>query len=229
MILFRFKIQFLVFLLIFVACEKKNIKKQTDWASMTKMERLEKVVEDSPSYNNFVNLGLEHAANKNFNLAIETYNKAIEINKDAPLAWNNLCVAYNELKRFAKAIASCQKAIDREPSFQLAKNNLKYAKDQLSLEKNKLGNKSTEGKSDNEIIELGLAFYASENHAEAIKVWKLISNKSNLFGLAQNNIASSYILLKKLGDAEKHLQMALSNDPKNANFLANKKWLESLK
>ena len=80
-----------------------------------------------------------------------------------------------------------------------------------------------------EVIDTGMAFYSISEYERAIEVWDLISPKDEKFAVAQNNIASSNILLGRLWKAERALNKALHLDKQNTLFQNNKKWLEEEK
>ena len=212
-------IAFALFLLGCNPSAKKEASTDSDQIKVL-LEKIQK----APSYNNYISLGLAYAKDANHKEAVVAYEKAIEINPEAPLAWNNLCVAYNNLKDFSKAISHCENAIRIEPLFQLAKNNLKYAKEQIKINKVK-STQNTE--SSNTLLQLGMSLYSQGQHSKAISEWKKIKPQDKEFATAQNNIASSLILTKKYQQAKVFLDKALALQPKNKLFLANKKWLES--
>jgi tetratricopeptide (TPR) repeat protein len=75
----------------------------------------------------YLNAGLAYHRQKQYNLAIDMYNKSLEINPNFALAFNNLCSAYNDLGQYAKAIPYGEKAVKLDPANQLFKNNLSIA------------------------------------------------------------------------------------------------------
>ena len=50
--------------------------------------------------------------------------QAIRLNPHVAAYFNNLCAAYNDLKKYAEAQAACQSALRIDPAFQLARANL---------------------------------------------------------------------------------------------------------
>ncbi len=79
---------------------------------------------------NYVNLSLAFLNVGNFEKSIYISNKALEIDANNPIIYNNICVCYNGLSQWDKAIENCEKAIKIDPNFTLAKNNLTWAKSQ---------------------------------------------------------------------------------------------------
>ncbi|MEQ1665032.1 MAG: tetratricopeptide repeat protein [Bdellovibrionales bacterium] len=205
-------------------------------APKTTLSLLQEKIKTAPSYENFISLGIEYSAINNNLAAISSYETARNINPKAPLAWNNLCAEYNKQNKFAIAQKNCKKAIELEPQFQLAKNNLKFATDSLEKTKKFLAQKKSEITSKKnmalaELVDLGLGFYNIDEFKTAADLWlKIKKNEpndvgNNFFAMAQNNLATVYILLKDFSKAEKHLEQALEIQPKNQLFLNNKKWL----
>jgi len=81
-------------------------------------------IEQHPTAENYLSLSLLYFEKRNYPGVIQASKKAIKINPQFAVAYNNACAAYNELEEYTKAELSCKKAIAIDPSFQLAKNNL---------------------------------------------------------------------------------------------------------
>ena len=60
-------------------------------------------------------LGNNYSKNKEYNKAIESYEKAIKINSEYPSAYYNLGITYRKNKEYNKAIESYAKAIKINP------------------------------------------------------------------------------------------------------------------
>ncbi len=88
--------------------------------------------EKNPSYDTFLQLGIDLYSNKEFARSIDAFRKATELNPRSELAWNNIAAAYGELRQWEEEIKACEKALAINPDFQLAKNNLAWAKSQLN-------------------------------------------------------------------------------------------------
>jgi tetratricopeptide (TPR) repeat protein len=89
----------------------------------------------TPEY--YLNLSLQHHNAGRFRDSITACQKALRIKPDYYLAYNNICVSYNEMKMWDKAIEACAKGLSINPDFQLMKNNLAHAKTQKALKHNK--------------------------------------------------------------------------------------------
>ncbi|OFZ18707.1 MAG: hypothetical protein A2Z20_04965 [Bdellovibrionales bacterium RBG_16_40_8] len=191
-------------------------------------------VELVPSFENYIALGLEYSAAKRSSEALAAFEKAKNINPEAPLSWNNICNEYNVQKKYFEAISSCERAIKLEPNFVLAKNNLRHSQNMLAeykkqvAEKNKMELAAPNIEA-SKLIAIGLEFYNLKDYEGANAAWQRIKSTDKQYAIAQNNLASSFILLGQLSAAEKAIKIALKLEPKNKLFLNNEKWLEQVK
>ncbi|MFN7013046.1 MAG: tetratricopeptide repeat protein [Bacteroidia bacterium] len=94
------------------------------------LEDFEKNARENPTYNNLIDLSVAYINNQMPEKSIEHLYKAIELNSNNAVAYNNLCVAFTLMKEYDKAIEAGTKAIELDPNFQLAKNNLAWAMDE---------------------------------------------------------------------------------------------------
>jgi protein O-mannosyl-transferase len=92
---------------------------------------LQERIQHAPSFENYSNLGLEYSMRKNTAEALKAFKMALQINSNAPLAWNNVCAELNTQGKFSEALPHCEKAVELEPKFNLAKNNLEFARSKL--------------------------------------------------------------------------------------------------
>lgn len=220
----------LLILLALVSCNKKS----KPAAEINEIAAIEKKLQKSPSYENYVAYGMLLGKDKQSALAVQAYQKATQINPQAPVAWNNICFEQINLNQPLRAAENCQKALQLEPSFQLAKNNLALAQQKVAearevAEKNKANLINNPERSSEKVVDLGMSFYSLNEFQKAIEVWNLINSDDSFYAIAQNNIASSNIILGHLGKAEQALNAALQIEPNNSLFLNNKKWLEDEK
>lgn len=79
------------------------------------------------------------------------------------------------------------------------------------------------------LLDEGLRAYRIPDHATAIQRWSLIPPTDPLWAKAQNNKASSLILLGALDQAEEALANARYADPREKHFERNQAWLEQEK
>ena len=190
-------------------------------------------VDRAPGFENVTSLGLAYTAKGRNDEALVAFQRAASIAPQSPLAHNNVCSAYNALGKWSKAIEACQKALKIETGFVLAKNNLVYSENSKTLMETHVTEhekrmKAASGKEAEQIrMDLGMLLYNAGEFDRAVAAWKPISEKSAFYGLAQNDMASCYIVLKKFDLAKAAIAHALEREPKNALYLNNLKWLEN--
>jgi tetratricopeptide (TPR) repeat protein len=92
-----------------------------------KIAVLEKIVQQAPTAENYLNLSLAYANAKRFQDQIAAAQQAIRLKPDLAEGYNNLAAGYEDLHMWDEAIAAAQQAIRLKPDFQLARNNLAWA------------------------------------------------------------------------------------------------------
>jgi tetratricopeptide (TPR) repeat protein len=78
-------------------------------------------------YDELINLGLTYYNEEMYKSSIKVFKKAIQVNPNNVLAYNNLCATYNAIENYQEAIKYGEKAIQINPENELAKNNLNYS------------------------------------------------------------------------------------------------------
>lgn len=86
-----------------------------------------KLVEESPTADNYINLSLIQYKQKDFEGCVASCRKALEIKPNSAIAYNNICSAYNAVNNWKEAQKACEAALKIDPNFDRAKNNLKWA------------------------------------------------------------------------------------------------------
>ncbi len=77
------------------------------------------------------NLGFLYSDNEKYHVAIEFYQKAIEIKPDKYEAYNNMGIAYADLKQYQQAIEAYQKAVEIKSDYYMAYCNMGGAYDAM--------------------------------------------------------------------------------------------------
>jgi tetratricopeptide (TPR) repeat protein len=88
--------------------------------------QLETKTRRTPSYSNYLNLGVAYINNNKPAESLAPLAEARRLKPNSAVVYNNLGVAYLLLKRYDEGIAACRRAIELDPNFQLAKNNLNW-------------------------------------------------------------------------------------------------------
>jgi len=94
------------------------------------IEAAKSTTEKAPSYQTFLNLGLVYYQAGDFEKSVAATQKAIDLDPNQAVAYNNIAAAYGAMEKWDFEIAACEKALQLDPNFQLAKNNLAWAKSQ---------------------------------------------------------------------------------------------------
>ncbi len=81
-------------------------------------------VQLSPTYAGYYNLGLIYANQGKFDLAVEAYEKAVQLNDKSYQAWHQLGLVYSAALKFDKAIVAYNKVIELNPKFPAAYQGL---------------------------------------------------------------------------------------------------------
>jgi tetratricopeptide (TPR) repeat protein len=90
----------------------------------SKSQYLLKLSQTYPTPENYINLSLEYYNEGNYQKCIDAAQQALILKPDYDLAYNNICAAYNRLKKWDKAIEAGNKGISINPNNQLLRNNL---------------------------------------------------------------------------------------------------------
>ncbi len=95
----------------------------------SEIERLEARVSENPSTEALLDLSLAYYKSGSYRETIEACKRALVLEPDSFLAYNNICSAYARLGEWDLAIEACRKALEISPDFERAKANLKWAED----------------------------------------------------------------------------------------------------
>ena len=216
------------------ACEKnkeEQLKSQLSGESAPKISAVE-IATTTPNFQNETNAGLELSAAGQNDKALEFFEKALERSPTSPIALNNVCSGYNNLKQWAKAIEECKKAAKVAPDFQLAKNNLEFAQTSLqNLNKEIESLTASVAKAPSEkkrpmLVDLGFKYYSLNDYQEAVKIWKSVPLENDSLTITVlNNLGSAYIQMKEFSSARESLSAAQAKDPQNQLVKNNLSWL----
>ena len=100
----------------------------------TKEERIKKAEEfaaSHPTAGGYIQLSLSYYKEEMYLECIKACEKALELDPNSAIAYNNICSSYNAMQQWEKAALACSKAVKLDTSFQLAKNNLNWARQNL--------------------------------------------------------------------------------------------------
>jgi tetratricopeptide (TPR) repeat protein len=96
------------------------------------IKKMQEMAEETNSFESYINLSLSYYKLKQFENSAKAAEKAVEINPESAIAYNNVCAAQCALGNWQAAIAACNKALEIDPGFERAKNNLNWAESELA-------------------------------------------------------------------------------------------------
>ena len=159
---------------------------------------------DSVGYN--LGLGIEAYNQKNYNMAIVYFKKALAFKPDNTLALNNLVATYNNLKMFEDAIYYGKKGMALNPNYDLLKNNLAASLNAIK----------TQVPSEGYYQELSYNYFVQGEYLKTIESGKKALAINPNSAAAWNNICSAYNALhqyqKALDACNKGLQIDAKSD-----------------
>ncbi|MFM7907517.1 MAG: tetratricopeptide repeat protein, partial [Microcystis sp.] len=123
--------------LVYLDSDLDTYKQFTPQQRQEKLAEIKAYLSDSPSLDPvqaselWHEKGLIHQMGKEYEQAIASYDRALEIKPDYPEAWNGRGVALHNLGRFEEAIASYDRALEIKPDYHQAWNNRGFALDDL--------------------------------------------------------------------------------------------------
>ncbi len=169
-----------------------------------------------------INLSLKLINDKDNCNAIIACEKAIELEPNNSIAYNNMCIAYNNLFIFDEAELAGKKALELNPQFELAKNNYNFT---LSRKNDPNAPKLTV----DTLINLSLAFYNAKMFDKSILFAKKALEIQPNNPIVYNNLCVFYIGANKIDEAISAGEMAIKLDPNSSLAKANLDWAKSLK
>ncbi|WP_378183132.1 hypothetical protein [Aquimarina sp. SS2-1] len=181
------------------------------------IKKLQEQLKQKPDSKGFIQLGLLYYNKEDYVNCIKASKKAIDLNPNSSIAYNNICSSYNALSMFERAAKSCEKALELNPDFQLAKNNLKFSEDSiLQLDDKPL--------SVDQYIALSLKYYQLGDYDDCIRISEELLKIDKDNAVAYNNICSAYNALKKYHDAINACKNALELSPDFQLAKNNLRW-----
>ena len=177
---------------------------------MTKLQMALKLALKEPCEDNFIELSLNYYYAQQYDSSAWAAQQALIYNEQSPLAYNNICAAFNRIGRFDEAAIAGSKAVKIDSKNQLAKNNLAESlKNQaLELQISKLS-------SFDDLINLSLDYYGKKMYYSCIKACQKSLDYNGDKSLAYNNICSAYNALHKYKQAIIAGQKAVKANDKN--------------
>ncbi|MBI4851188.1 MAG: tetratricopeptide repeat protein [Acidobacteria bacterium] len=198
------------------------VKNDSALPSQAKEDLIAKLKSDSKDLNFFLDLSLQFFLAKDYLNAIVAAEKAIALDKNSAVAYNNICSSLNNLFLFADGAEAGKKAMEIAPDFQLAKNNYNYS---LSRKDEQIDpNVKTQN-----YLNLSFAFYNIGNQEKTIEFAEKVLTVDPNNVVAYNNLCVAYIQLKQLDKAINAAEKALKISPDFQLAKNNLAWAKSEK
>ncbi|WP_417912535.1 tetratricopeptide repeat protein [Candidatus Electronema sp. TJ] len=87
----------------------------------------ERELDKNPRMEDYISLSLSYYKAGEYKRCISVCEKALQLEPDNAIAYNNICSAYNAMAEWTKAQEACRKALEFDPNYELAINNLRVA------------------------------------------------------------------------------------------------------
>jgi tetratricopeptide (TPR) repeat protein len=110
------------------------VKGEQRAAALRRLESLSEMQDTATTAEHYVNLSLTYYQAYLYQRSVESCRKALEIEPQSHLAYNNMCASYTKLGEWEKAIESCESALEIQPSFGRARANLEWARNEQTAE-----------------------------------------------------------------------------------------------
>lgn len=223
---------FPLFYLIYKAKDAAPVVDPVVLSKPNDIPALEKALLLDSGFVNLLALGSAYINAQMPGKSIPLLKKALVLDPQSVVAYNDLGVAYTILQQYQKGIDACTKALRIDTSFQLAKNNLKWATD----EKNKiltaiahqeaLPEKDRDGAME---LERGLNYFKIGQYDKSIEIWNVIVEKDPKNTSALNNIGTAFMMKEQVQDAIMLFNKVLEIAPDDQLAKNNLAWAEDEK
>jgi superkiller protein 3 len=193
----------------------------------TDMAGLESAVAGNPTFANLINLSMAYINNKMPGKSIDYLHKAIELQPNSAIAYNNLGVAYTMMQQYQDGVNACTKALQADTSFVLAKNNLKWATDERDkvLSAIALEEQVPAGKRDVAFwSDYGLNYFKIGEYDKSVAAWNKIFELDAKNTAALNSIGTAFMMKQQVDDAIALYKQALALEPGNQLAKNNLAW-----
>jgi len=196
------------------------------------IQSLENLVQTTPTVVNMLNLSVAYTNNKMPGKSIIVLNRALKLEPNNAMIYNNLGVAYTLLQQYQNGIMACAKAITIDGNFQLAKNNLKWATDENNkvIAAIKLQEQTPDNNRDDSFYyNYANNYFKIGDYDKAISICKQGLNKNSKNVVLINETGIALVFKKDYNNAVTEFNKALQVDPSNQLAKNNLAWALSEK
>jgi len=171
----------------------------------------------------YLNIGLIHAAQKNYELASQGYKEAIRLRPDYHEAWYNQGVNFMRSERNDEAIASFKSALEHSPTYHQAWFNLGLI--YTRMDQNDAAIEAYQNalklRPDYQTARINLAIRYSQSarYEEAISLYKSVIESDSSYAKAWFNLGLAYTKTDNHSAAESTFRRLLALDPSDTRTL----------
>lgn len=174
---------------------------------LTQLDVLRTKAKEFPTVDNFLNLSLEYYNVGDYDSCIYASNLILELDPNSVLAYNNICAANNQLRRWDLAIIAGKQGLSIDSESQFLINNLAVSiqgKESQELWKYKTAD---------ELIAISLEYYTQKNYQSCIDACMASIEKKPNNAIAYNNICSAFNAMQEWGKAVEYGKLAVKYGP----------------
>ncbi|CAL2082395.1 tetratricopeptide repeat protein [Tenacibaculum sp. 190524A05c] len=171
-------------------------------------------INKQPSKESYLQLSIKNIKIKKYKEAITAAKKALELDNNYSVAYNNMGFAYFSLNNFDWAIQAYNRAIKINPNYVLAKNNLNIAIAYKDTFENPFNTPKSLYLNEEDYIKIGLLNYSKGQYQYCIQN-NVKSIEIKPTSIAYNNICTCYNQLKEFKKAEEACKKAIDLNPNN--------------
>lgn len=161
-----------------------------------------------PDANDWINVSLHLYQQKNYLACLETARRALALQPNSALAWNNIGAAYAGMEQWSSAIDAEKQALRLKPDFVVARNNL--ADDQRRQVR---AGSAPEPSTPEEFLNLSLRLNQTGQYRASIAAAHGALRLRPDYAEAWNNIAAGYASLGQWDEAIRAAQQAIRFKP----------------
>jgi tetratricopeptide (TPR) repeat protein len=205
---------------------QENSKQPSSGKEKIKKER--EGIESSDTVDNYINRGDENLKNGEISLAIENFNKAIQLNPEFAAAYTFRSKAYSQIGKYEKAFEDNDKALELEPNYPFAIYQRGYL--YLQIEKYELAVENFNKCIERNAIFTDIYLYRSRAFIGIGKLDKALEDINKAIELKTNDPFGIYhrgYIYLKLHKYEKAIQdfdKAIQLDPENLKYQQDKEY-----
>jgi len=190
----------------------------------TYAEVLEKRLLESPSENLYLELFNAYYYDNEYEKGVRTCERLLKMNPQSSAAYNNLCVAYREMRQWDKATEAANMGLSIDPKDILLNNNLKT----ISYRRNLVDQLNNSQYNYAGWLDLSVLFYNATMWEESIESCQKALAINPKSPEAYNNICVSYIKMAEWEKAFEAVNKSLEFDPEFSLAKQNWAYLNSL-